>query len=128
VLELVREQDAGEPPWTVLTRAAEAFTTELHAELNMHWLVQRRKLRGHPGLMAHRIAAWEAVERELAVAVKPRLTGAHTELRARLLASTFLTTIRVAIQHWNDHQDGPMVDAVLMALGEVAPASELATA
>jgi AcrR family transcriptional regulator len=126
ILELVREQPTGDHPWAVLSHAAEAFTAELRSKENMAWLVQRRKLRRHPGLVAQQIAAYGVIERDLAAALTPRLSGGDVELRSRLLAATFLTTIRVAIQHWHEYPEGPMLDVVRAAMAEAAPVSGLA--
>lgn len=129
LLELVSEQPAGDHPWAVLSRAAEVFIDELRSEENLAWLAQRRKLRRHPGLVAQQIAAYGAIERDLAAALGQRTNGSDAELRARLLAATFLTTIRVAIQYWHEHpEDGPMLDVVRVAMAEAAPASGLVPA
>jgi AcrR family transcriptional regulator len=126
ILELVREQPAGEHPWAVLSRAAEAFIVELRTEANMAWLAQRRKLRRHPGLVAQQIAAYGEIERDLATALAERIGGGDVELRARLLGSTFLTTVRVAIQHWHEHPETPMLDVVRLAMAEATPVSAMA--
>lgn len=122
LLELVRDQPTEDHPWAVLSHAAESFTDELGSEANLAWLAQRRKLRRHPGLVAQQIAAYGLIERDLAATLAPRLSGGDVELRSRLLASTFLTTIRVAIQHWHEHPDGPMLDVMRLAMAEAAPA------
>jgi AcrR family transcriptional regulator len=127
ILELVRQQPAGDHPWAVLSQAAEAFTAELRSEANMAWLVRRRKLRRHPGLVAQQIAAYGVIERDLAATLAARMSGGEVELRSRLLAATFLTTIRVAIQHWHEHPDGPMLDVVRVAMAEAAPVSGLSS-
>ncbi|MFF5074266.1 TetR/AcrR family transcriptional regulator [Micromonospora olivasterospora] len=124
LLELIREQRADQPPWTVLTRAAEEIIAETYADPDPSWLAQRRRLRAHPSLVAHQIAAYATIERELAAAIAHRLTGPDPALRSRVLAAAFLTTFRVAIQHWTDHPEGPLRDAVRTALATVAPAPD----
>lgn len=128
ILELVREQPGGQTPWAVLSHAADTFTDELRSKENLAWLAQRRKLRRHPGLVAQQIVAYGTVERDLAAALAQRMTGDNVSLKSRLLAATFLTAIRVAIQHWHEHPDGPLLDAVRIAMAESAPVSGLATA
>lgn len=121
LLQLVRERPGGEPPWVVLSRAAEQFTAESSPERDHSWLTRRRQLRGHPGLATHQVAAYTAIERELAAELAQRLTGAEVTLRARLLTATFLAVLRVAIQHWFDHPDRDLLEIVRTALAEVAP-------
>ncbi|MFF5177844.1 TetR/AcrR family transcriptional regulator [Micromonospora sp. NPDC000316] len=123
LLQLVHERPVDEPPWTALSRAAERFTPEAFGGRDRFWLPRRRQLRGNPGLAAQQVAAYTAIERELATALVPRLTGADVALRARLLAATFMAILRVAIQHWIDHPDDQLLDTVRAALAEVAPPS-----
>src|SRR3954469_14107185 len=121
MLELVHDEPAGEPPWAVLSQAAEQLTAEEHDDRDPAWLAQRRRLRAHPTLAAHQIAAYAAVERELAAEISRRMP-APDELHARVLAATFLATLRVATQHWIDHPERPVLDVVRAALTEAAPA------
>ncbi|MEV4657297.1 TetR family transcriptional regulator [Micromonospora sp. NPDC049301] len=123
LVQLVRERPADEPPWTVLSRAAEHFTEESFGDPDHSWLTRRRQLRGHPGLAAHQVAAYTAIERELAGELAHRLTGADVALRSRLLAATFLAILRVAVQHWIDHPGDDLLETVRTALAEIAPAA-----
>ncbi|PWR12322.1 TetR family transcriptional regulator [Micromonospora acroterricola] len=123
LLQLVREQPVTEAPWTVLSRAAEHFTEEAFGAPEPSWLIRRRQLRGHPGLAAHQVAAYSAIERELAAELARRLTDGDVALRARLLAATFLAILRVAVQHWLDHPGDPLLETVRTALAEAAPAA-----
>ncbi|MGQ5264823.1 TetR/AcrR family transcriptional regulator [Micromonospora sp. ZYX-F-536] len=126
LLQLIREQPATEPPWTVLSRAAERLTEEMFgAGPEISWLTQRRKLRGHPGLAPHQVAAYAAIERELAGELAHRLTGTDVALRSRLLAATFLAILRVAVQQWIEHPGDPLLETVRTALAEAAPATTL---
>ncbi|SIM69407.1 TetR/AcrR family transcriptional regulator [Micromonospora cremea] len=128
LLQLIRERPANEPPWTALSRAAERFTEEAFGDGDHSWLTQRRQLRGHPGLAAHQVAAYTAIERELAGDLAHRLTGADVALRSRLLAATFLAILRVAVQHWIDHPGGQLLQTIRTALAEVAPPATARTA
>jgi AcrR family transcriptional regulator len=116
MLELVHDQPADEAPWTVLSQAAEQLTAEAFDEPDPAWLARRRQLRAHPGLVAHQVAAYSTIERDLATELAPRLTGADVELRSRLLAAVFLSTLRVATQHWIENPRGSLLDAVRAAL------------
>lgn len=120
ILQVVRQQPPSDQPWTVLGRAAETFAEELHTEADMAWLAQRRKLRRHPGLIAQQIAAYTVIERDLAAALAPRMSGGDVELRSRLLAALFLTTLRVALQHFHDNPDDALIDVVRLAMAEAA--------
>ncbi|MBQ1076325.1 TetR family transcriptional regulator [Micromonospora sp. C31] len=122
LLELVRRQPADAPAWDALSGAAERLAVEAYGNAPPSWLVHRRQLRGHPGLVAHQVAAYTAIERDLADDVAHRLTGPDGALRSRVLAATFLASLRVAIQHWIDHPDGPLLDILRTALTEAAGA------
>ncbi|MEH0971856.1 TetR family transcriptional regulator [Micromonospora sp. CPCC 205546] len=128
LLELVRRQPADAPPWDALSAAAERLAVEAYGNAPPSWLVHRRQLRGHPGLVAHQVAAYTAIERELADDVAHRLTGPDRALRSRVLAATVLACLRVAIQHWIDHPDGPLLDILRTALAEAASARSVAAA
>jgi len=117
MLELLAEQPADELPWTALSRVA----GQLAADVDPAWLAHRRQLRANPGLLAHQVAAYTAVEGELATALEKRLSGRDMTLRARLLAATFLGTVRVATQHWIEHPKGRLADVVRAAMAAAAP-------
>jgi len=119
LLDLVHAQPLGDPPWTALTRAAEQLAEESDG-LDPLWLAQRRLIRNHPSLAAHQIAAYGTVEQELTAEIARRLPdGPETPLRARVLAGTFLHTLRAATQHWIDHPELSLADLMHTALGYV---------
>jgi AcrR family transcriptional regulator len=120
MFELLAGQPADELPWTALARVAEQLAADTDADPS--WLAHRRQLRAHPGLLAHQVAAYTAIEDELAAVLAPRLAGRDAALRARLLAATFLTTMRVATQHWIEHPKGRLADVVRAAMAAAAPA------
>ncbi|MGR6320241.1 TetR family transcriptional regulator [Micromonospora soli] len=122
LLDLLHDRPADEPPWTALRQAALHLATEGYDDSAMTWLTRRRRLHGHPGLLAHQVAAYTAIERELAGELAARLTGPDATLRSRILAATFLATLRVAVQHWIEHPDRPLVDTLRTALTTAAPA------
>ncbi|WP_433262024.1 TetR/AcrR family transcriptional regulator [Actinosynnema sp. CS-041913] len=112
LLDLVRDRPADEPPRTALAGAAAALPAESD-RLDPAWVAQRRLLRGHPSLVAHQVAAYAAVERDLAAEVAVRGAG---ELRSRVLAATFLAALRAATQHWLEHPDRTLAEWVTEAL------------
>ncbi|SCL71904.1 transcriptional regulator, TetR family [Micromonospora citrea] len=120
LLELVRRQPPDASPWQVLSRAAERLAEEAYGNAPPSWLVRRRQLRGHPALVAHQIAAYTTIERDLADELVPRLDGPDPALRSRVLAATFLASLRVAVQHWIDHPDGPLRDVIRAALAQAS--------
>jgi AcrR family transcriptional regulator len=121
LVELVHEQPADEEPWTALTRAAEQLIAEVGDDPESAGWAQHRELRSHPGLRAHQVAAYTAIERELAAELAHRLAGADVELRSRVLAATCLATLRVATQHWIEQRRGSLVATVRAALRSAAP-------
>lgn len=123
LLELIAEQPADLPPWAALSRAALRQADEMHGETAESWLDRRRRLLGNPGLVAHQVAAYTAIERELAGEIGRRLTGADTALRARILAATFLATLRVAVQQWIEAADQPLTGTLRAALAHATPAA-----
>lgn len=63
------------------------------------------------------MAVYGGVERELTAELIRRLPpGPDAALHARVLAATFLGTLRVATQHWIDHPDKSLADLVRTAL------------
>ncbi|GGP82234.1 TetR/AcrR family transcriptional regulator [Saccharothrix coeruleofusca] len=114
LLRLVRERPEGEPPRTALSRAALQVVEDGYDPV---WLAHRDLLRGHPSLLAHQVAAYGAVERDLAAELARRLADdPAAALRARVLAATFLASLRAAIQHWVEHPELVLADVVEAAL------------
>ncbi|MDG4787951.1 TetR family transcriptional regulator [Micromonospora sp. WMMD1102] len=117
LLALVHAQPLDEPPWVVLTRAAEQLARESDG-FDPLWLAQRRLIRNHPSLAAHQITAYGTVEQEFTAEIARRLPDdPETPLRARVLAGTFLHALRAATRYWTDHQERPLVEVVRAALG-----------
>ncbi|GAA2848713.1 TetR family transcriptional regulator [Actinoplanes cyaneus] len=100
--ESIRQQPAADP-WTVLTGAAADLLGEAFAEANTSWLTQLRTLHRDPNHLAHQIAAYTAIERDLAVEIAARVPGPDAELRARVLVATFLAALRTSVQFWLDN-------------------------
>ncbi|MCZ7437808.1 TetR family transcriptional regulator [Micromonospora sp. WMMC241] len=123
LLELIAEQPTELPPWTALTRAAVFQADESYDDPAEPWLNRRRRLHGHPSLVAHQVAAYAAIERDLAVEIAGRLTGPDVPVRSRVLAATFLATLRVAAQQWIEHPDAPLRDVLSDVLAHATPAA-----
>jgi AcrR family transcriptional regulator len=113
VLELIRARPARESAWTALTQAA----FELYAlvgERDPLWLAQSRLVRTHPSLAGHQVAAYAALERDLAALIAPRLKpDPWVRLRAQLMAAAYLSTLRIALQSWLGRPSGPRLPVVL---------------
>ncbi|SCF09200.1 DNA-binding transcriptional regulator, AcrR family [Micromonospora viridifaciens] len=125
LLELLHAEPADEAPWAALSRAALHLAAEVYDDGPARsWLDRRRRLHGHPGLLPHQAAAYAAMERELAGELARRLTGPDQALRARVLAATFLATVRVATQQGIEHPETPMIEVVRAALAHATPASD----
>ncbi|NUT47123.1 MAG: TetR family transcriptional regulator [Saccharothrix sp.] len=111
LLDLVRAQPPG-PPRPALAAAAHRFVTE---GFDAVWLARRRRLARHPSLVVHQVTAYTTVERDLATELAARSPD-DDPLRSRVLAATFLATLRATTQHWLDHPDRPLADLVAEAL------------
>jgi AcrR family transcriptional regulator len=113
LLELIQARPARESAWTALTQAA----FELYAlvgERDPLWLAQTRLVRSHPSLAGHQVAAYAALERDVAALITPRLKPDQwLQLRARLMAAAYLSTLRIALQSWLDRPSGPRLPVVL---------------
>lgn len=116
-LDLLHERPMSESPLTALTRATERFAAQTDGQ-DPAWLTRRRALRGRPTLAGHRAAAYAATERDLAVEIARRLPdGTSRDLHARVLAATFLATLRVATERWLDAPERPLREIVREAIG-----------
>src|SRR6185503_1595335 len=110
LVELVHARPAAEGPWDALRRATERLSAE-SADMDLQTIAARRLLRNHPSLVVHQNAVYAANERDLAAELIGRMPGdPDTPLRARVLAATFLATVRVASQHWIDNPDQSLPD------------------
>jgi AcrR family transcriptional regulator len=122
VLDLVRGEPEDLAPWAVLTRVAESLMGEWREDLDPSELARRRTLLRDPSVVVHQDTAYTQLEAGLAAELARRLTGRDPELRARVLAATFLATLRVAIHHWIDNPQGSLLTRVQTALRLAAPA------
>lgn len=97
MLDLVRGRPAAETSWLALRQAA----GELYRQTTLpdpDRLAQLRLLRRHPSLLARQAADQMALERDLADALVDR--GDDDAELPRLMAATFLATVRTAGSLW----------------------------
>jgi AcrR family transcriptional regulator len=118
LLDLVRLRPTGERAWLALRRA----TAELYRDRTMpdpRWVSQLRLLRRHPSLLARQSADQLTLERDLAGILLERGHGLETEL-ARLMAATFLATLRTAGVLWLEQSgEQPLPELVDRLLNRV---------
>lgn len=119
--ESIRQQP-GADPWTVLTGVAADLLTEAFADTDTSWLTQRRVLHHDPNHLAHQIAAYTAIERELASEIIARVPGPDAELRARVMVATFMTALRTSVQFWLDNPETSLPDTFRKVAAMVSPA------
>jgi AcrR family transcriptional regulator len=100
----IRQQPAGDP-WTVLTNAALELLTEASAETDMSWVTERQRMYRDPNHLAHQIAAYTAIERDLAAEITTRVDGPDADLRGRVFAASFMTALRTSVQYWIEHPE-----------------------
>lgn len=112
----LRDRPAAEPPWQALTAAARRHYGALDT-VDPKWLSQLHLVRRHPSLLAQQVAVHTALERDLAAEISRRSTGAPDELRSRVIAATFLATLRTVFNLWAE-RDGPqsLSDAIVAGL------------
>ncbi|MGC9670492.1 TetR/AcrR family transcriptional regulator [Planosporangium sp. 12N6] len=102
LLDLLRARPAEESAWTALRQAFSALYPRL-GESSPQWLAEIQLMRAHPTLRARQLTALAQFERDLAGAVAERLGDQPTDpMRARVMAATFLTGVRLATQLWLD--------------------------
>ncbi len=117
LVEVVRARPAGEPPWQALMHAAEEFYRTL-GDLDPQWAAQVRLVRSQPALAAEQVKTYAALERELGAEVARRRPD-EPALRTRLMAATFLASLRVAVAVWTDESAGAQLgDLVRESLAE----------
>ena len=114
LLDLIQARPAREPAWTALTRAAFELSERV-GERDPMWLAQARLVRHHPSLAGYQVAAYAALERDLAELVAARQTtqDPYVQLRAPLVAAAYLSALRIALQNWLDEPSGPALPEVL---------------
>jgi AcrR family transcriptional regulator len=121
LLEKLRARPALESPWQALTASTIAHYRE-RGDLDPDWIARLHLLRRHPSILAEQMAANAQLEGELATEIAARDPGHDDEpMRSRLMASTFLTTLRVVAGLWAErHGPEPLEEAMRAGLARVA--------
>ncbi|HUQ61423.1 TetR/AcrR family transcriptional regulator [Lentzea sp.] len=96
LIALVEARPADEGPWQAL-RASTAELYRARPVPDIEWMAQLRLLRRHPSLIARQAGDQVALERDLTAVLVLREPD---EELARLMASTFLVTVRTGIALW----------------------------
>ncbi|MCR3749895.1 TetR/AcrR family transcriptional regulator [Lentzea californiensis] len=96
LVAMVGERPAEEGAWQAL-RASTAELYRVRPLPDVEWMAQLRLLRRHPSLLARQAGDQVGLERDLATVLVLREPD---EEAARLMAATFLTTIRTGIALW----------------------------
>ncbi|KJK50599.1 TetR family transcriptional regulator [Lentzea aerocolonigenes] len=96
LVALVSTRPAGEEAWTAL-RAATAELYRTWPVPDVEWMAQLRLLRRHPSLLARQAGDQVALERDLTAVLVVREPDEEV---ARLMAATFLATVRTGIALW----------------------------
>ncbi|WP_067509336.1 TetR/AcrR family transcriptional regulator [Actinoplanes sp. TFC3] len=120
LIEVVRSRPPGEAPWAALSRSAEELYGKI-GDLDPHWVAQTRLLRTEPSLLALQVSTFATLEEELAGALADRLAADDAPaMRARLMAATYMTAMRVALHLWLERPDEtPLPELARRTLVEV---------
>jgi AcrR family transcriptional regulator len=118
LLDLVRARPAGEPAWAALMGATEGFAAS--GDQHSPWGALAHLVRGHPTVVYQQVVLYATAERDLAAELTGRLPDdPATPLRARVLAATFLTTLRVATRVAFEHPGSAQAELLQQALDMV---------
>jgi AcrR family transcriptional regulator len=120
LIEMVCSRPVDEMPWAALSRSAEEFYDRL-GDLDPQWVAQTRLLRTESALLALQVSMFATMEQELAAALTDRIAGDDDPfgIRARLMAATFMTAMRVALHLWLEQPDSmPLPDLTKRTLAE----------
>ncbi|MFD4675957.1 TetR/AcrR family transcriptional regulator [Lentzea sp. NPDC058450] len=117
LVSLVGDRPEAETAWQAL-RASTAELYEAWPVPDVEWMAQLRLLRRHPSLLARQAGDQVALERDLTAVLVLREPDGEI---ARLMAATFLATIRTGIALWLEgagEQHLPtLVDRLLSRVG-----------
>jgi AcrR family transcriptional regulator len=98
LVALLKARPADEPPWPAL-REAIGELYRARALPDPEWVAQLRLLRRHPSLLAQQASDHIALEQDLTAVLVAREYEVDEET-ARLMAATFLATVRTASVVW----------------------------
>ena len=98
MVDTLHARPADEPVMDSLRHAALALAAEIP---HRQRLEQLRLVRATPSLLPHQLAAYETLERSLAVAIATRThTDIDHNLYPTLVAASVVAALRVAVQRW----------------------------
>lgn len=117
-VEIVHARPREESPWTAMSEAVAGSEAEA-ADVDPDWVARMRLLRRHLTLSTHQAATYAAGERELAAELATRMPTPDP-LKARILAASAMTAMRVATQHWLDQPGADLHALRLAAMRAVA--------
>jgi AcrR family transcriptional regulator len=121
LLDLLRARPPEEAAWTALRQAFRGLFPQL-GEPDPQWMIETRLVRQHPSLLAQQMAAMARFERDLAQTITERAADQPADpMRARVMAATFLTGIRLATQLWLDEpQPRGLIDVTDDVLDQIS--------
>lgn len=115
LLELLDTRPQDEPPWQALSTTAQSLVSDRAAD--PRWVEQMRLLRRHPSLLREQVAIYGRAEQALSDRIENRLPdGPHRDLAGRIMAATFLSALRVAVQQWLQQPDDSLGSILRTAL------------
>jgi AcrR family transcriptional regulator len=112
LLDEIRSRPPDESAWEALTHGTAvryASTDPVHPG----WLAQMQLIRRHPSLLAQQHARQAALERDLALAILPRLPQPSL-VYARIMAATFLATLRTVQDLWVEEPTRTTLSAAVL--------------
>ncbi len=118
LLDAVRARPADEPAWAALRASATALYDAM-ATADPEGITRSRLMRKHPSLLAAQMALNAQFEADVAAQLATRTDD---PLAARLMAAAFLSSIRIGVQYWLDHQPAgatlpQVIDQALARMG-----------
>jgi AcrR family transcriptional regulator len=120
LLSQFRARPRSEPAWRALTATAASQYADLD-EIDPKWMAQMRLVRMHPALLAQQVATQLTLEEELATEIAARSPAADdAEMRARVMAATFLATIRTVVVLWTTQDRNERLSTAINAGLKVA--------
>ncbi|GAA1018306.1 TetR family transcriptional regulator [Acrocarpospora pleiomorpha] len=117
LLAAIHERPSGESAWAAM-RAVVATMADRDEHTVSEWAIRTRLALTHPGLLAVQLGNHAALERDLAAVVAER-DGAGP-IRAHVLATAFLASVRIAMRLWvQDGQPGRPGEVIERVLDEM---------
>ncbi|GIH23852.1 TetR family transcriptional regulator [Acrocarpospora phusangensis] len=101
LVDAVRDRPAGESGWTAMRAVVSALAVQ-DEHIVREWALRSRLAMSHPALLAVQLGNQAALEQDLAAAVADR--DGVGPIRARVLATAFLASLRVAMRLWNQQE------------------------